>query len=151
VSGKPALVNVHAIAGTAQMGGQLYNASRDGSPLVITAGLNDNELFSDESILAPRPGVDHKDVPRQFTKISWDARKAESIPVMLRRAFKTAVTEPGGPVYLAMAHYALEAKNVTGDILPASRFLERPRIRPGADSVEKAAKWISEAKNPVII
>src|SRR5438105_8821609 len=27
VSGKPAFVNVHAIAGTAQMGGQLYNAS----------------------------------------------------------------------------------------------------------------------------
>lgn len=31
VSGKPGFVNVHAIAGTAQMGGQLYNASRDGS------------------------------------------------------------------------------------------------------------------------
>ena len=27
---KPAFVNVHVIAGTAQMGGQLYNASRDG-------------------------------------------------------------------------------------------------------------------------
>ncbi len=30
VSGKPAFVNVHVIAGTAQMAGQLYNASRDG-------------------------------------------------------------------------------------------------------------------------
>ena len=39
VSGKPAFVNVHVIAGTAQMAGQLYNASRDGSALVITAGL----------------------------------------------------------------------------------------------------------------
>ena len=29
---------------------------------------------------------------------------------MLRRAFKVASTEPGGPVYLAMANYALEAK-----------------------------------------
>ena len=35
----PAFVNVHAIAGTAQMAGQLYNASRDGSALVVTAGL----------------------------------------------------------------------------------------------------------------
>jgi hypothetical protein len=43
VSRKPAFVNVHVIAGTAQMAGQLYNASRDGSALVITAGLNDNE------------------------------------------------------------------------------------------------------------
>jgi thiamine pyrophosphate-dependent acetolactate synthase large subunit-like protein len=151
VSGKPAFVNVHAIAGTAQMGGQLYNASRDGSPLVVTAGLNDNEMFSDESVLAPRPGFDQKDVPRQFTKICWDARKAESIPVMLRRAFKMAATEPGGPVYLAIAHYALEAKDVSGEILPASRFLERAAARPAAASVERAAKWIAEAKNPIVI
>ena len=48
VSGKPAMVNVHAIAGTAQMAGQLYNACRDGSALVITAGFNDNEIWSDE-------------------------------------------------------------------------------------------------------
>ena len=34
---KPAFVNVHVIAGTAQMGGQLYNASRDGAALVVTA------------------------------------------------------------------------------------------------------------------
>src|SRR5262245_14629221 len=54
VSRKPAFVNVHVIAGTAQMAGQLYNASRDGSAIVITAGLNDNELWSDESSLAPR-------------------------------------------------------------------------------------------------
>lgn len=151
VSGKPGFVNVHAIAGTAQMGGQLYNASRDGSPLVITAGLNDNETFSDESVLAPRPGFDQKDVPRQFTKTCWDTRTAQSIPVMLRRAFKMAMTEPGGPTYLAVAHYALEAKNVTGEILPASRFLARARVRPDAASVEKAAKWLVEAQNPIIV
>jgi len=150
-NGKPAFVNLHAIAGTAQMGGQLYNASRDGSALVITAGLNDNELFSDESTLAPRPGFDQKDVPRQFTKICWDARKAESIPVMLRRAFKTAVTEPGGPVYLAMAHYALEARNVAAEIVPAERFLARARVRPDARAVEKTAKMLVEAKLPLLI
>jgi len=151
VSGKPAFVNVHAIAGTAQMGGQLYNASRDGSALVITAGLNDNEQFSDESILAPRPGFDQKEIPRQFTKISWEARKAESIPVMLRRAFKTAATEPGGPVYLAMAHYALETKNASAQILPAERFMLRARVRPDARSVEQAAKWLTEARRPIAI
>ncbi len=151
VSGKPGFVNVHAIAGTAQMGGQLYNASRDGSALVITAGLNDNEQFSDESILAPRPGFDQKEIPRQFTKISWEARKAESIPVMLRRAFKTAATEPGGPVYLAMAHYALEAKNASAQILPADRFMLRGSVRPDARMVEQAAKWLVEARRPILV
>ena len=44
VSRKPGFVNVHVIAGTAQAGGQLFNASRNGSSIVVTAGLNDNEI-----------------------------------------------------------------------------------------------------------
>src|SRR5262245_17193477 len=44
---KPAFVNIHVISGTAQAAGQLYNCARDGSALVITAGLLDNELWSD--------------------------------------------------------------------------------------------------------
>ena len=151
VSGKPGFINVHAIGGTAQMSGQLYNASRDGSPLVVTAGLNDNEAWSDDFILAPRPGFDEKDVNREFTKISWEARQAASLPLMLRRAFKVATTEPGGPVFLAMAHYALEAKGVSGQILPADRFLYRERMRPNASAVEKAADLLVTAKRPVLV
>src|SRR5437867_3338491 len=37
VSRKPAFVNVHVVAGTAQMAGQLYNASREGSESEVTA------------------------------------------------------------------------------------------------------------------
>jgi benzoylformate decarboxylase len=151
VSRKPAFVNVHVIAGTAQMAGQLYNASRDGSALVITAGLNDNELWNDDVGLAPSPGYDQKDIPRQFTKICWEARRAETLPMMLRRAFKVAATDPGGPVYMAMAHYALESKGVKAPILPAERFLIRPRVRPDAASVTEAARLLVEAKRPVVI
>jgi len=151
VSGKPAMVNVHAIAGTAQMAGQLYNACCDGSALVITAGFNDNEIWSDDVMLGPRPGFDQKDINRQFTKISWDARQAPSLPLMLRRAFKVATTEPGGPVYLATAHYALEQKAASASILPAERFMQRTRIHPDPVAVDKAARALIEAKNPVII
>ncbi|MBI3695610.1 MAG: thiamine pyrophosphate-binding protein [Acidobacteria bacterium] len=151
VSGKPAFVNVHVIAGTAQAAGQLYNASRDGSALVITAGLNDNEQWSDEVGLAPRPGYDQKEVNRQFTKISWEARKADSLPLMLRRAFKVAATEPGGPVYLAMAHHALETKGVRAQILPAERFMIRARVRPSKAAVEEAARLLVEARRPLLV
>ena len=74
-SGKPGFVNIHVIAGTAQAAGQMYNASKDGSAIVVTAGLNDNELWSDDAGLAPRPGFDQKEVNRQFTKISWESRE----------------------------------------------------------------------------
>jgi len=151
VSGKPAFVNIHVIAGTAQAVGQLYNASRDGSALVVTAGMLDNEMWSDEGMLAPRPGFDQKEVTRQFTKICWECREPQSLPLMLRRAYKVAATEPGGPVYLAMVNYALEAKNVQAQILPAERFLFRSRVRPEAAAVEQAAKWLIGARRPLII
>ena len=151
VSQKPAFVNLHVIAGTAQAAGQIYNASRDGSALVITAGLNDNELWSDDTGLAPRPGFDQKEVNRQFTKISWESRDPRSLALMLRRAFKVAATEPGGPVYLAMAQHALEAKNVESKILPAERFLFRNQARPSKSSVERAARTLVEARNPLLI
>jgi len=70
VSGKPGFVNVHVIAGSAQASGQLYNSSRDGSALVVTAGLLDNEVFSDDIVLGPRPGFNQKDVNRKFMKMS---------------------------------------------------------------------------------
>lgn len=151
VSGKPGFVNVHAIAGTAQMAGQLYNASRDGSALVITAGLNDNESWSDEVLLGARPGFDQKEINRQFTKISWESRDAANLAMILRRAFKVATTPPGGPVYLATANYALEQKNISATIYPAERFLLPVRVHPDPAAVERAARLLIEAKNPVII
>lgn len=151
VSRKPAFVNVHVVAGTAQMAGQLYNASRDGSALVITAGLLDNEVWGDDVVLAPRPGFTQKEIVRQFTKISWEVRNAESLPLVLRRAFKVASTEPGGPVYMAMANYALEAKGVKAAILPADRFLLRARVRPSASAIEDAARMLVEAKRPLLV
>ena len=151
VSRKPAFVNVHVVAGTAQMAGQLYNASRDGSAIVITAGLNDNEVWSDEATLAPRPGFDQKEINRQFTKISWEARQPESLALMLRRAFKVSTTSPGGPVYLALADYALAAKGVKANILPPHRFMIPTRVRPEAAAVEEAARLLLEAKRPLLV
>lgn len=146
VGKKPAFVNVHSIAGTAQMAGQLYNASRDGSAIVVTAGLNDNEVWSDEIRLGPRPGFDQKEVNRQFTKISWEARQGSSLPLMLRRAFKVATTDPGGPVYLAAASTALEEKNVSAAIYPSERFLFRSAVHAEPAAVEKAARLLIEAR-----
>src|SRR5262245_40794070 len=54
VTQRPAFVNVHAVAGTAQMAGQLYNSHRDGSAMVITAALIDTGIYSDDVRLAPR-------------------------------------------------------------------------------------------------
>jgi len=147
---KPGFVNIHTISGTAQAAGQLYNCARDGSALVITAGFLDNEVWSDDGNLMPRPGFDQKEVPRQFTKICWEAREAKSLPLMLRRAYKTAMTAPGGPTYLGVTQEAMEDSK-QAQILPADRFLFHSNPRPEAAAVEQAAKWLITAKRPLLV
>lgn len=151
VTGKPAFVNVHALVGTAQMMGQLYNANWDGSALIVTAGMLDSESGSDEVVLAAPPGFSQKEVARPFTKMCWDARDPEILPLMVRRAFKVATTEPTGPVYLAMKDSALESKEVRACILPAERFLLGGRPRPAKAAVEEAARMLVESRRPLLV
>ncbi|MFC1660997.1 thiamine pyrophosphate-binding protein, partial [Gemmatimonadota bacterium] len=150
VTGEPAFVNVHVIAGTAQAAGQMYNASRDGSAIVLTAGLLDNERGDDNILLGARPGFDQKEVNRQFTKISWECHDSAGIPTMLRRAFKVATTAPGGPVYLALPDHILEEKNVTGVIFPREGFLIPDEIPPNQEDVDHVARLLIEATSPVL-
>ncbi|MBI4604776.1 MAG: thiamine pyrophosphate-binding protein [Planctomycetes bacterium] len=150
VSREPAFVNLHVIAGTAQASGQLYNSSRDGSALVVTAGLLDNEVYSDDVLLGPRPGFDQKDVNRQFTKISWECREAASIPAMLRRAFKVSTTEPGGPVYLAIPNHVLEKRAVAADVYERRHFMIPAEVPPAPELIDEAARMLLEAKDPLL-
>lgn len=151
ITREPAFVNVHVIAGTAQMAGQLYNAHKDDSSLIVSAGLLDNEVFSDDIALGPSPGFDQKEINRQFTKISWEVKNPESIPVVTRRAFKVAMAQPGGPVYVAYANYALEAQNVKGEVVPGKNFMISSEIKGAPELIEQIAKLLIEAKNPVVV
>jgi thiamine pyrophosphate-dependent acetolactate synthase large subunit-like protein len=151
VTQRPAFVNVHAVAGTAQMAGQLYNAHRDGSAIVVTAASLDNTLYSDEIRLGARPGFSQTEINRQFTKISWEVKNAQSIPVFARRAFKTASTPPGGPVYVCFARGALETPNVKAEVWPAETFSIQARPRPSRDAAESLAKYLIEAERPIAV
>lgn len=150
VSRQPTFVNVHAAVGTAQMAGQLYNAHFDGSGLIVTAGMSDNTIASDDMVLAPRPGFSQSEINRQFTKIAWDVRTGSSTALAIRRAYKLASTPPGGPVYVAFSTRAL-TEQVKGEVLPKEAFLFEARPRAAVDQVQRAARLLVEAKRPVAL
>ncbi len=150
-TGKPAFVNVHAVVGSAQMMGQLYNAHWDGSALVVTAGMLDSETGGDEVVLAAPPGFSQKEIVRPFTKMCWEVREPGMLPLMVRRAFKEAMTEPRGPVYLAMKDMALESRKIRATVLPAERFLLMGRTRPAKASVEAAARMLVKSRRPLLV
>ena len=151
VTGKTAFVNVHAMVGTAQMCGQLYNAHKSKAPIVVTAGMSDNTIHSDLIGLGAKPGSHQSEVTRQFTKISWDVREPASVPGAIRRAFKIAGTPPGGPVYLAVATYAQGGKEATATIHEQDQFEIPMRPRPDKDRIEYVARRLVEGDQPLFI
>src|SRR6185295_5441196 len=89
---------------------------------------------------------------RDYTK--WDNQPA-SVPAAyeaLLRATQIADTAPRGPTYVNLDAAVQEAKIGPLPPLPdVSRFKSPPAVLPSPELVEKAAKLLSNAKNPVIL
>jgi len=143
-SGKPAVVNLHANPGLAHALGNLYNAYRAGTPLIVTAGQQDTRAMLDEPLLY----ADMLEMARQFVKWSWEVKHAHEIPAALVRAFRIASTPPTGPVFISLPVNVMEERL---DIdLPASTNIGR-RLRGDRLKINEAAAAIAASKNPVII
>ncbi|MFT4946486.1 MAG: benzoylformate decarboxylase [Natronomonas sp.] len=92
------VANLHLSAGLAHGLGNVYAASVAGAPVLITAGIHSTDFRHEEPIL-------HGDLVEmidQFTKWADEVRNVEAMPAMLRRAVRTALTPPTGPVFLAL-------------------------------------------------
>lgn len=97
-SGRAGVANVHVAPGVANALSALHNAARSRSPLVLTAGQQDTRLLIDDPILAG----DLVRMTEQFTKWSYEVRRAEEAPAALRRALTLATAPPSGPVFLSL-------------------------------------------------
>jgi benzoylformate decarboxylase len=144
-SGTPAVVNLHTAPGLAHALGNLYNAKRAGTPLIVTAGQQDTRAMIQEPLLYG----DMIEAVRQYTKWSWEARHASDIPVALARAFKIATTPPTGPVFISLPVNAMEERAELE--LPALTRLSSARTGADQRSIERAARILASAERPAII
>src|SRR5262245_27059539 len=92
------VVNLHISCGLGNAMGMLYNACREGTPLLVTAGQQDRRLKLAQAIL----GGDMVSVARPWTKWSHEVERVGDLPVAVRRAIQLALTPPTGPVFLAL-------------------------------------------------
>ena len=92
------VANLHLSAGLAHGLGNIYAAAVAGAPVLITAGIHSTDFRHEEPILHG----DLVEMTDQFTKWSDEVRSVEALPTMLRRAVRTALTPPTGPVVLAL-------------------------------------------------
>ena len=92
------VANLHLNAGLAHGLGNLYAAQVAGAPVLVTAGNHSLDFRHEEPILSG----DLVEMTQQFTKWSAEVLSADALPTMLRRAVRTALTPPTGPVFLSL-------------------------------------------------
>lgn len=138
------VINLHISCGLGNSMGMLFNAYRAGSPLLITAGQQDRRLVFEEPVL----WGDLVGVVKPWTKWAAEVQRVEDIPSAIRRALKTALTPPTGPVFLALP---VDVQMETADLDLTPMRLFDTQVRPPASEVQRAAEILAAARNPGIL
>ena len=143
-SGKLVACNVHVAPGLGNAMGSLFNASFTGTPMILTAGQQEQGHGLMEPVLYG-PLVQ---MAEPLVKWAVEVTRLEDLPRIVRRAAKIATTPPTGPVFISLP----------GDILNAEAGIELgrstrvdTRVKPSDESLQALAQRILKAQNPVII
>ena len=143
-SGRLTAANVHVAPGLGNAMGALYNAKFAGSPVILTAGQQEQGHGLLEPLLyEPLPPI-----AAPLVKWAVEVTRVQDLPRVMRRAAKVAMTRPTGPVFISLP----------GDILNECAELDMgtsvridERVRPSDEAIGEIARALLAAKRPMII
>ncbi|NQU56560.1 MAG: thiamine pyrophosphate-binding protein [Rhodospirillales bacterium] len=143
-SGKLVACNVHVAPGLGNAMGSLFNAKFTGTPMILTAGQQEQGHGLTEPVLYDSL------VPMAQPLVKWavEVTRLEDLPRIVRRAAKIAMTPPTGPVFISLPGDILNDE--AGIELGSSTRLET-RNRPSDGVLAQLAERILAAENPVVV
>jgi len=124
--------------------GSLYTAHMSGSPLIVTAGQQEQGHGLTEPLLYG-PLVE---MARPVVKWAFEISRVEDLPRVIRRAAKIATTAPTGPVFLSLPGDVLNA--VAGVELATATRVDT-LARPSDEALLAISHRILDAKQPMIL
>ena len=143
-SGRLSACNVHVAPGLGNAMGAIYAAKFANTPIIITAGQQEQGHGLTEPLLYD-PLVP---IAEPLVKWAIEVTRLEDLPRIVRRAAKIATTPPMGPVFISLPGDIL---NDEGAIELGARTRVDTRVRPTDDTLERLARRIRAARNPVIL
>ena len=141
---KPALVQIHSSPGLGNAIGNLYQAMRGQSPLVVIGGDSGIKYQAMDAQMA----ADLVAMAEPVTKWSAMVQHPSSLLRMLRRAIKIASTPPCGPVYLCLPEDILDSE-ITETIFPA--HIPSFKTSPDPYELQEVVDLIKASTNPIIL
>src|SRR5258708_34575390 len=143
-SGRIAAANVHVMPGLGNAMGALYNAKFSGSPVILTAGQQEQG----HGLLEPLLYEPLVPVAQPLVKWAVEVTRAADLPRIIHRAAKIALTPPTGPVFLSLP----------GDVLDETLEMDMGRpvrvdsgVRPSEKALSSIAEMLAKARRPAIL
>jgi len=143
-SGRLVACNVHVAPGLGNAMGSLYNAQFTGTPMILTAGQQEQGHGLMEPLLYG-PLVR---MAEPLVKWAVEVTRLEDLPRIVRRAAKIATTPPTGPVFISLP----------GDILNSEAGIELgrstrvdTRVKPSDEALQVITSRILKSERPLII
>ncbi len=143
-SGKLGAANVHVAPGLGNAMGSLFNAKYTNTPILLTAGQQEQGHGLTEPLLFDNLAR----MAEPLVKWSVEVGRLEDLPRIVRRAAKVAMTPPTGPVFISLPGDILNREGGV-DLGAASRV--ESRVRPADGVLEDMAARILSAERPVMI
>jgi benzoylformate decarboxylase len=129
VTARPSFVSLHTASGLGNAMGNLSNSRATRTPIVVTAGQQDQRHLLAEPFLSGAL----TEMASGLMKWVHEVRRAEDLGLVLRRAFHDAASPPTGPVFVSLP---LDVLLDRGDFpVPAASRLERQAVTARLDEL----------------
>lgn len=151
ISGRAGVCMAQSV-GAANLAAGLQDAYLASSPVIALTGKKPPAWQHRNSYQE----INHWPMFEPVTKFNAEVVAPEQLPILLRQAFRQAVSGKPGPVHLDMI--GREARELEVAVIPGmvsidQRFIQTPPFRPApdADAIQAAVKAILLAERPILV
>jgi benzoylformate decarboxylase len=155
-------VNLHSAAGVGHALGNIFNAYRNQTPMVISAGQQARSIMPLQAFLYAERATEF---PQPYVKFSVEPARPEDVPAAIARAYYVAMQPPCGPTFVSVPvddwtrpTQPIEARRVSRELGPdpaamktlvsALSASKRPAlvVGPGVDRAEAVDLMVKVAE-----
>jgi len=142
-TGRAAFCNLHSAAGVGHALGNIYNAYRNQTPLVISAGQQSRSLLPMNPFLG---ASDAASFPKPYVKWSCEPARGEDVPAAIAHAYHVATQRPYGPAFVSIPFDDWRARTRRVPVRIVSSD-----VAPDAKALDVLAQALNDARRPVIV
>jgi len=136
-------VNLHSAAGVGNALGNIYNAYRNQTPLVITAGQQARSIMPLQAFLYAERA---SEFPRPYVKFSVEPARPEDVPAAIARAYYVAMQPPCGPTFVSVP-----IDDWTHQTQPVDPRNVSRELGPDASAMQALVAALASSQRPALV